>query len=224
MPAAPVPLVVDEKPPEQLLPAFEQRLEGIQEERLSETAGLGQEEAPADGCQTMDLGGLVHIDHVIFQNCGQCTDYKFTLDELAEKSGSAKSQLSEMENNKRPIGLKSARKLAAARNHNFHRVLVDQARKGYQLPFQTPLPGPAHRSDSGGGSHILPLPPGLLTEKVADILRTVKNFSTSPKSRSTLTELTSDGLRLIKRLPRHPALCDSVQKALRKMDNVVSRE
>jgi DNA-binding XRE family transcriptional regulator len=53
---------------------------------------------------------------------------KFTLDELAEKSGIAKSHLSEMENNKRPIGLKSARKLAAALNCDFHRFLVAEPR------------------------------------------------------------------------------------------------
>ena len=47
-----------------------------------------------------------------------------TLDELAEKSGIAKSHLSEMENNKRPIGLKSAKKLAEALNCDFHRFLV----------------------------------------------------------------------------------------------------
>ena len=39
-----------------------------------------------------------------------------TLDELAEKSGIAKSHLSEMENNKRPVGLKTAKKLAEALN------------------------------------------------------------------------------------------------------------
>jgi hypothetical protein len=48
-----------------------------------------------------------------------------TLDELAEKSGIAKSHLSEMENNKRPIGVKSAKKLATALNCDFHRFLVD---------------------------------------------------------------------------------------------------
>lgn len=51
-----------------------------------------------------------------------------TMDELAEKSGIAKSHLSEMENNKRTIGLKSAKKLAAALNCDFHRFLVDEAR------------------------------------------------------------------------------------------------
>ena len=47
-----------------------------------------------------------------------------TLDELAEKSGIAKSHLSEMENNKRPIGLKTAKKLAEALKCDFHRFLV----------------------------------------------------------------------------------------------------
>ena len=48
-----------------------------------------------------------------------------TLDELAEKSGIAKSHLSEMENNKRPIGLRTAKKLAEALHCDFHRFLVD---------------------------------------------------------------------------------------------------
>jgi len=47
-----------------------------------------------------------------------------TLDELAEKSGIAKSHLSEMENDKRTIGLKTAKKLAEALNCDFHRFLV----------------------------------------------------------------------------------------------------
>lgn len=47
-----------------------------------------------------------------------------TLEELAKKSGIAKSHLSEMENNKRPIGLKTAKKLAEALNCDFHRFLV----------------------------------------------------------------------------------------------------
>ena len=47
-----------------------------------------------------------------------------TLDELAEKSGIAKSHLSEMENNKRPIGLKTAKKLAEVLDCDFHRFLV----------------------------------------------------------------------------------------------------
>ena len=47
-----------------------------------------------------------------------------TLDELSEKSGIAKSHLSEMENNKRPIGMKTAKKLADALNCDFHRFLV----------------------------------------------------------------------------------------------------
>jgi len=47
-----------------------------------------------------------------------------TLDELAGKSGIAKSHLSEMENNKRPIGLKTAKKLAEALTCDFHRFLV----------------------------------------------------------------------------------------------------
>ncbi len=49
---------------------------------------------------------------------------KLTLDGLAEKSGIAKSHLSEMENNKRTIGLKTAKKLAEALNCDFHRFLV----------------------------------------------------------------------------------------------------
>jgi DNA-binding Xre family transcriptional regulator len=49
---------------------------------------------------------------------------RLTLEELAEKSGIAKSHLSEMENNKRPIGLKTAKKLAEALNCDFHRFLV----------------------------------------------------------------------------------------------------
>ena len=48
-----------------------------------------------------------------------------TLDELAGKSGIAKSHLSEMENNKRPIGLKTAKMLATALNCDFHRFLVE---------------------------------------------------------------------------------------------------
>jgi hypothetical protein len=48
-----------------------------------------------------------------------------TLDELAEKSSIAKSHLSEMENNKRPIGLKSAKKLADALKYDFHRFLFE---------------------------------------------------------------------------------------------------
>jgi DNA-binding Xre family transcriptional regulator len=47
-----------------------------------------------------------------------------TLEELSVKSGIAKSHLSEMENNKRPIGLKTAKKLAEALNCNFHRFIV----------------------------------------------------------------------------------------------------
>lgn len=47
-----------------------------------------------------------------------------TLDELSERSGIAKSHLSEMENNKRPIGLKTAKKLAEALNCDFHRFLI----------------------------------------------------------------------------------------------------
>lgn len=47
-----------------------------------------------------------------------------TLEALAEKSGIAKSHLSEMENNKRPIGLITAKKLAAALGCDFHRFLV----------------------------------------------------------------------------------------------------
>lgn len=47
-----------------------------------------------------------------------------TLEELSEKSGIAKSHLSEMENNKRPIGLKTAKKLAEALKCDFHRFLV----------------------------------------------------------------------------------------------------
>jgi len=47
-----------------------------------------------------------------------------TLEELEAKSGIAKSHLSEMENNKRPIGLKTARKLAAALDCDFHRFLL----------------------------------------------------------------------------------------------------
>jgi len=49
---------------------------------------------------------------------------RLTLDELAEKSGIAKSHLSEMENNKRPIGLRTAKKLALALKCDFHRFLV----------------------------------------------------------------------------------------------------
>lgn len=48
-----------------------------------------------------------------------------TLDELAEKSGIAKPHLSEMENNKRVIGLKTAKKLALALNCDFHRFLIE---------------------------------------------------------------------------------------------------
>lgn len=48
-----------------------------------------------------------------------------TLDELSEKSGIAKSHLSEMENNKRAIGLKTAKKLSEALNCDFHRFLID---------------------------------------------------------------------------------------------------
>lgn len=47
-----------------------------------------------------------------------------TLEELSEKSGIAKAHLSEMENNKRPIGLKTAKKLAEALKCDFHRFLV----------------------------------------------------------------------------------------------------
>ena len=47
-----------------------------------------------------------------------------TLEELAAKSGIAKSHLSEMENNKRPIGLKTSRELAAALDCDFHRFLL----------------------------------------------------------------------------------------------------
>ena len=47
-----------------------------------------------------------------------------TLEALAEKSGIAKSHLSEMENNKSPIGLITAKKLAAALGCDFHRFLV----------------------------------------------------------------------------------------------------
>lgn len=47
-----------------------------------------------------------------------------TLDELSERSGIAKSHLSEMENNKRSIGLKSAKKLAKALDCDFHRFLI----------------------------------------------------------------------------------------------------
>ena len=47
-----------------------------------------------------------------------------TLDELSKKSGIAKSHLSEMENNKRPIGLKTAKKLAEALNCDFHRFII----------------------------------------------------------------------------------------------------
>jgi DNA-binding XRE family transcriptional regulator len=47
-----------------------------------------------------------------------------TLEELAEKSGIAKSHLSEMENNKRPIGLKTAKKLAQALGCDFRRFLL----------------------------------------------------------------------------------------------------
>lgn len=50
---------------------------------------------------------------------------KLTLDELAEKSGIAKSHLSEMENNKRPIGVKTAKKLAEALKCDFHRFIVE---------------------------------------------------------------------------------------------------
>jgi DNA-binding Xre family transcriptional regulator len=49
---------------------------------------------------------------------------RITLDELSERSGIAKSHLSEMENNKRPIGLKTAKKLAEALSCDFHRFLV----------------------------------------------------------------------------------------------------
>jgi len=47
-----------------------------------------------------------------------------TLDELSQRSGIAKSHLSEMENNKRPIGLKTAKKLAEALGCDFHRFLI----------------------------------------------------------------------------------------------------
>jgi DNA-binding XRE family transcriptional regulator len=47
-----------------------------------------------------------------------------TLDELSGKAAIAKSHLSEMENNKRPIGIKTAKKLATALNCDFHRFLV----------------------------------------------------------------------------------------------------
>lgn len=47
-----------------------------------------------------------------------------TLEELAALSGIAKSHLSEMENNKRPIGIKTAKKLAEALKCDFHRFLV----------------------------------------------------------------------------------------------------
>jgi DNA-binding Xre family transcriptional regulator len=47
-----------------------------------------------------------------------------TLDELSKKSGIAKSHLSEMENNKRPIGLKTAKKLTEALNCDFHRFII----------------------------------------------------------------------------------------------------
>ncbi len=51
----------------------------------------------------------------------------FTLDELAGKCGIAKSHLSEMEHNKRPIGLKSAKKLAVALDCDFHRFLLPRS-------------------------------------------------------------------------------------------------
>lgn len=47
-----------------------------------------------------------------------------TLEELSAMSGIAKSHLSEMENNKRPIGVKTAKKLAKALGCDFHRFLV----------------------------------------------------------------------------------------------------
>ncbi|GAB1482993.1 hypothetical protein MASR2M78_18090 [Treponema sp.] len=46
-----------------------------------------------------------------------------TLGDLSERSGIAKSHLSEMENNKRPIGLKTAKKLATALNSDYHRFV-----------------------------------------------------------------------------------------------------
>jgi hypothetical protein len=47
-----------------------------------------------------------------------------TLDALSELSGIAKSHLSEMENNKRPIGVKTAKILAQALGCDFHRFLL----------------------------------------------------------------------------------------------------
>lgn len=47
-----------------------------------------------------------------------------TLDELSELSGIAKSHLSEMENNKRPIGIKTAKMLAQALGSDFHRFII----------------------------------------------------------------------------------------------------
>jgi DNA-binding Xre family transcriptional regulator len=47
-----------------------------------------------------------------------------TLEKLTELSGIAKSHLSEMENNKRPIGLKTAKKLAVALKCDYRRFLV----------------------------------------------------------------------------------------------------
>jgi DNA-binding XRE family transcriptional regulator len=48
-----------------------------------------------------------------------------TLDQLAALCGIAKSHLSEMENNKRPIGLKTAKKLAESLKCDYHRFLLD---------------------------------------------------------------------------------------------------
>ncbi len=47
-----------------------------------------------------------------------------TLDDLSKKCGIAKSHLSEMENDKRPIGVKTAKMLAEALHCDFHRFIV----------------------------------------------------------------------------------------------------
>ena len=47
-----------------------------------------------------------------------------TIEKLSEVSGIAKSHLSEMENNKRSIGVISAKKLATALKCDFHRFLL----------------------------------------------------------------------------------------------------
>jgi len=48
-----------------------------------------------------------------------------TLDALSELCGIAKSHLSEMENNKRPIGIKTAKMLAKALGCDFRRFIVE---------------------------------------------------------------------------------------------------